>query len=141
MNRTCNSAGNHPAFARHRDFNAERTFGPSLRRPKYNVPVNIDESEDRYTISVYASGFDKENIQLSITDDVLYIKGTRTIDEENKPNFTNQEFPVKSFERRISLNGQIDTVAITAKQENGVLIISLPKNAEAKQPVQEIKVD
>ena len=141
MNRTCNYAGNHPAFARHQNFNAERTFGPGFRRPKFNVPVNIDESEDHYTISVYASGFDKGNIQLSITDDVLFIKGTRTIDEGNKPNFTNQEFPVKSFERRISLNGQIDTASITAKQENGVLIILLPKSEEAKQPVQEIKVD
>ncbi len=105
------------------------------------MPVNIDESENHYTISVYASGFDKENIQLSITDEVLYIKGTRTIDEENKPNFTKQEFPVKSFERRISLNGQIDKATITAKQENGVLKISLPKNVEAKKPLQEIKVD
>lgn len=141
MNRTCNHAGSHPAFARHQHFNAQRNFGPGFRRPKYNVPVNIDEVENHYTISVYATGFEKENIQLSITDDVLYIKGTRTIDEENKPNFTKQEFPVKSFERRIILNGQVDTAAITAKQENGVLKISLPKSAEAKQPAQEIKVD
>lgn len=137
MNRTCNYAGDYPAFARHRN----NSFGPGFRRPKYNVPVNIDESENHYTITVYSSGFDKENIKLSITDDVLYIKGTRTIDEENKPNFTKQEFPVKSFERRISLNGQIDTAGITAKQENGVLIISLPKSSEAKQPAKEIKVD
>ncbi len=141
MNRTCNQAGNYPAFARERNFNAHQHFGPGFRRPKYNVPVNIDESENNYTLSVYASGFDKENIKLSITDDVLHIQGTRTIDEDNKPHFTRQEFPVKSFERIISLNGKIDTEGITAKQKNGVLLVTLPKNAEAKQAVQEIKVD
>jgi len=72
---------------------------------------------------------------------MLYITGTRTIDENNKPNFTKQEFPVKSFERVISLNGQVDTTGIKARQENSLLIVTLPKTAEAQRPAQEISVD
>ena len=72
---------------------------------------------------------------------MLYITGTRTIDESSKPNFTRQEFPVKSFERVIALNDQVDTTGIKAKQQNGVLIVTLPKTAEAQKPAQEINVD
>ncbi len=116
-------------------------WGQGFRRPKYNVPVNIDEKTDQFIVSVYATGFSKENIRLSVTDDVLFISGTRAIDEGNQPNFAKQEFPVKNFERMISLEGQVDVAGITAKQEDGVLYITLPKTEEAKQPSREIKVD
>ncbi len=116
-------------------------FGNGYRRPKYNVPVNIAENESNYEITVYATGFNKEDIKLTVVNDVLYISGTRTIDENNPPNFTKQEFPVKSFERSFLLNRQVDTANITAKQENGVLIVTLPKTPEAQKPEQEIKVN
>ena len=41
----------------------------------------------------------------------------------------------------LNLNGQVDAAAISAKQEDGVLIITLPKNAEAQKPSQEIPVN
>jgi HSP20 family protein len=116
-------------------------WGPGFRRPKYNVPVNIDEKADQFIVSVYATGFSKENIRLSVADDVLFISGTRTIDESNQPNFAKQEFPVKNFERMISLESQVDVAGITAKQEDGVLYIILPKTEGAKLPSREIKVD
>lgn len=136
----CNNAGYGPAHER-RGHHFDRYLMGGFKRPKYNVPVNIEEAENSYTVTVYATGFDKENIKLSVTDEVLYITGTRTIDENNKPNFTKQEFPVKSFERMISLNRQVDASNIKAKQENGVLIVTLPKTAEAQKPSQEINVD
>jgi HSP20 family protein len=110
------------------------------RRPKYNVPVNIAETPTSYEVTVYATGFDKENLKLSVVDDVLYISGTRTLDESNPPNFTKQEFPVKSFERILALNGQVEASGITARQENATLIITLPKSADAQKPVHNIPV-
>lgn len=74
-------------------------------------------------------------------DDVLYISGTRTINESNKPNFILQEYPIKSFERIVSLRRQIDSTNITARQEEGILKIILPKTPEAQKPAQDIKVD
>ncbi len=134
----CNTAAHGAARRR---FQYQRSaFGAGYRRPKYNVPVNIAESESNYEITVYATGFSKQNIKLTVVEDILYISGTRTIDENNPPNFTKQEFPVKSFERSFLLNGQVDTANITAKQEDGVLIVTLPKTPEAQQPEQEIKV-
>ena len=115
-------------------------YGAFYRRPKYNVPLNIIENEADYEVHVYALGFDKENIKITVSDDVLYISGTRTIDENYKPNFTRQEFPIKTFERVLNLHGQVDTSAISARQEQGVLKITLPKTPEAQKPEQEIKV-
>jgi HSP20 family protein len=41
----------------------------------------------------------------------------------------------------LSLRGQVDTGQIRARQEDGVLIVTLPKTPEAQQPAQEIKVE
>lgn len=41
----------------------------------------------------------------------------------------------------LNLNGQVDTIGISAKQEDGVLIITLPKNVAAQKPSQEIPVN
>jgi HSP20 family protein len=104
------------------------------------VPLNILETETHYEAHLYASGFSKENIRLSIADDVLLISGTRTVDEGNLPNFIFQEFPIRSFERVIHLRGQVDVTNITAKQEDGILKIQLPKTPAAQKPSREIQV-
>src|SRR5476649_2057421 len=56
-----------------------RHMGGEFKRPKYNVPLNIIDNETSFEVHVYAVGFLKENIKLSVTDDVLYISGTRTV--------------------------------------------------------------
>lgn len=117
-----------------------RQMGGFYRRPKYNVPLNIVNKEQAFEVHVYAYGFAKENIKISVIDDALYISGTRELNENELPDFSHQEFPVKTFERALKLNGQVDITAITAKQEDGVLKITLPKTPEAQKPAQEIVV-
>ena len=141
----CNTAGNRPAFGKYGHFahhgRGRNPWAMGFRRPKYNVPVNIIDNTDSYEVHVYATGFAKENIRISVADGVLYISGTREVDENNLPNFSMQEYPIKSFERVIGLNEQVDTGNISAKQENGVLIVTLPKTPEAQKPAQEVKID
>jgi len=125
-----------PSHGKHGHFRGEH-----FRRPKYNLPINVADNETNFEVYVYALGYAKENIKISVNDDVLYISGTRTVNEENLPNFSKQEYPIKSFERMLNLNGKVDTTNISAKQEDGVLIITLPKNAEAQKPSLEIPVN
>jgi HSP20 family protein len=131
------------AHGKHGRFREGDRFGHEghFRRPKYNLPINIADNETNFEVFVYALGYAKENIKISVTDDVLYITGTRAVDEENLPNFSKQEYPIKSFERMLNLNGKVDVANITAKQEDGVLIVTLPKNAEAQKQSQEIPVN
>ena len=140
-----NTAGSRHAFHKYGHF-AHHRFGRTpwamnFRRPKYNVPVNIIDNAANYEVHVYAVSFAKENIKISVADSVLYISGTREVDENNLPNFSMQEYPIKSFERAIGLNEQVDTNNISAKQENSVLIVTLPKTPEAQKPAQEVKID
>ena len=100
---------------------------------KNNVPVNIIENDNAFAVHVYALGFDKENIRISVSDDLLYITGTRTLEEGQDPNFVRQEYPIKSFERVIQLNEKVNVETISARQENGVLIVTLPKKPETPQ--------
>lgn len=134
-----------PGFGKYGSpFNAEfweGLRGGFFRRPKYNVPLNIVDNATNYEVYVYALGFDKENIKISVEDDVLFIRGTRTVDKDNLPVFRRQEYPIKSFERVVSLYGQVDTTQIKARHENGILIITLPKKPEAQQSGQEIPID
>ncbi|HOY18213.1 MAG TPA: Hsp20/alpha crystallin family protein [Haliscomenobacter sp.] len=113
--------------------------GGNFRRAKYNIPANVAETDTHYEIHLYALGYDKANISITVVDDVLYVSGTREIPEDYRPNFIRQEFPIKSFEKEFHLNDGIDTTGIVAKQEEGVLIITLPKKVEAQR--QERKVD
>jgi HSP20 family protein len=141
----CNTAEGRAAYQHAGPFMYHRGshghWGMGYRRPKYNVPVNIAETGSSYKVYVYAIGFDKENISISVADGVLYISGTRQVDEATLPNFLRQEFPIKTFERAVMLNDEIDAAGITAKQQDGVLVITLPKTEEAQRPAQEIKVD
>jgi len=113
-------------------------FARGFRRPKYNVPMNVIDLETAYEVHVFAVGFEKEHITLNVVDDVLYISGTKNIEES--PNFTSQEFPIKNFERSLDLNGKVDIENISAKSENGVLIITLPKTPEAQKKEYKVEV-
>ena len=104
----CNTAGNRPAFGKYGPFMQGRQgrnpWAEGFRRPKYNVPVNIADTASHYEVHVYATGFAKEDIKISVTDGILFISGSRSVNESNLPNFSRQEYPVKSFERSIELN-------------------------------------
>ena len=115
--------------------------GGFFRRPKYNVPLNIAENDISYEVHVYAVGFNKENITITVEDDVLWIRGKRSIDSENSPRFRRQEFPVKHFERVVSLHGQVDTAQIQARQEGSVLMITLLKVPEAQSSSQKVDIN
>jgi len=112
----------------------------SWRRPKYNVPMNIIETEKSFEIHLYAVGFAKEDVKIHLDNDVLYIRGTRIVDENNLPNFVSQEYPIRNFERVVSIKSKVDSANISAKQEANMLIINLPKTEEAQQDGREIPI-
>ena len=112
----------------------------SRRRPKYNVPINIVETATSFEVHVYATGFTKENIKINVIDNVLYIRGTRTLDENSIPDFRVQEFPIKNFERVVGLRSKIDAPNISARHEEGILKVFLPKSEPGTEEGQEIPV-
>ena len=75
-----------------------------------------------------------------MSGDRLVISGTRIVDESTIPVFVKQEFPVRVFERVIGLSEKIDRSGITARQENNILYVFLPKTREARTTTREIEI-
>lgn len=105
-------------------------YTQEYRRPRYNVPINIEERDDCYRLTAYVPGYPEENIRTHIINDTLIITGNRDEDDA-LTEFLKQEFPVKDFERSLHLNGLVDTACINTRFNEGVLTIFLPKKQEA----------
>lgn len=112
-------------------------YGP--RRPKHNIPVNIEETPRGFRAYVFCVGFDKEHVRISLTNNLIYISGTRK-PENDRPDFLLQEYPIKSFERWFELSDQVDQSAVTATFEGGILVIDAPKTPESQQPEREVPI-
>ncbi|MEM8486463.1 MAG: Hsp20/alpha crystallin family protein [Bacteroidota bacterium] len=110
------------------------------RRPKHNIPVNIIEHDDHIEVHVHALTYDPDNIDVTVTDGVLYISGTRE-PEVDKPNFLVQEYPIKSFERSFELGSHLNLENIQARMKEGVLIVTIAKDEKASGPDKTIKIE
>lgn len=108
------------------------------------VPVNLRETDAAYEMELVAPGLRKEDFQLNVSLDML----TVSFEEKNENRETNkeegwirQEYRKRSFSRSFHLTDAIDTNAINAHYENGILYVTLPKNEKAKQISKTIKVE
>lgn len=118
-----------------------RQFGRwGYRRPKHNIPVNIIERADEFEVRVHALTFPKDQIKVAVTEDTLYISGTREPTDAS-PHFLLQEYPIKSFERSFELSHRVNQSGISAKHMEGVLVITVPKTQEAMSPEMEIDIE
>jgi len=105
------------------------------------VPVNVREADDRYELFVYAPGLNKEDFKISLTDDVLLIGYSENAGNTgSESNWLRQEYRRQAFERRFLLSEKVDSSAISARYADGVLLVSLPKQAGSAGPSQEIPV-
>jgi len=105
--------------------------------------VNIKENEDGFEVEVAAPGFDKSDFNIELNNDVLTISSEKEIENEVKENeqFTKKEFSYQSFTRSFTLPELVEDDKITAKYENGILRIAIPKKEEAKpKPVKQIAI-
>ena len=104
--------------------------------------TNVFETEHDFKIEMSLPGFAKEDVQMIAKDNLLTIK-VKKEENENKENYKyeRREFGSYNFEKQYRLPKTVDAESITAKFENGILNILLPKKEEAKEkaPV-EIKI-
>jgi len=99
----------------------------------FNTPkVNIRETEDAFAIEVAAPGFDKKDFNVELENNVLTIEAAKEDDNESK-DYSHFEFKYGSFKRSFTLpKDKVKESKVSAKYENGILNISLPKKEEAK---------
>jgi HSP20 family protein len=95
--------------------------------------LDVAEENDDYVIKASVPGVRPEDIDITIADNVLTIKGESKADEEIKEeNYHLRERRFGSFSRSISLPATIDAEKVEANCENGVLTLRLPKSEAVK---------
>lgn len=114
-----------------------RDFEPiRLRRELRLQSPAFDMYEEDNTVVVKAElpGMTKDNIDISLSDSTLTLKGEKKKEEEvNEKDFYRCEREYGSFLRRIELPAEVKVDAAKATFKNGVLEIRLPKTEAAKK--------
>lgn len=117
---------------------------PSLKklRELEGISPSVDMYDEKEEIVVKAEvpGIEKENINISISDNMLTIKGeTKKEEEVKEEDYYYAERSTGSFSRILSLPTKVQADKIKASFKDGILEIRLPKSEEAKP--KEIKID
>lgn len=103
--------------------------------------LDIAETEDSLEITAEIPGVKEEDLDVSITEDVLILKGEKSIDrEETKKDYRLVERRYGSFRRRIPLGFVPEPGAVEAEFDDGVLKLKIAKPKATKASVQKIKI-
>ena len=106
------------------------------RRNTTAPAVNIIENDDEYKIEVAAPGMTKEDFKVHINEDNELIismeKRSEEKDEEkrHKGTYLRREFSYTQFQQSLLLPDNVVREKISAKVENGVMSIDIPKKKE-----------
>ncbi|WP_447976901.1 Hsp20/alpha crystallin family protein [Candidatus Nitrospira bockiana] len=103
--------------------------------------VDISEDGKEYTIKAELPEVKKEDVKLTIQDDVLTISGERKSEKEEKgKKYHRVERAYGSFVRSFTLPEDADGSKVSAEYKDGVLLVHLPKAEKAKPKAVEVKV-
>jgi len=95
--------------------------------------VNVTENENFFHLEAATPGMQDKDINIEVHNDVLTIKGHKKDESDTKKeNYHIREFSSQNFERSFKLSDRIDTDKVTAKIDNGVLRVDLPKHEQTK---------
>ena len=98
--------------------------------------VDISETENGYEIRAELPGVSEDDVNVSVTDNVLTVKGEKRQEAETEgKNYHRVERRYGSFQRRFSLPSEVETDDIKAEFSDGVLRLSIPK-PEAVKPTE-----
>ena len=105
--------------------------------------VDVEETPEEFIIKAEMPGFDEKNVKITVDKHVLHITGTvdEKEDEKDGKKYLIRERRHESFERSFSLPDGLDESAISAKFENGILSVTLPKTPEEKPRQIEVKIN
>ena len=109
-----------------------RLFSSAGQKTQQDYPaVNIWEKEGASIVTAELPGIDPEKMDITVSDNILSIAGTALKETFDKGEiYLRQERGIGNFKRNIQLPFQVDTKAVDARYEKGILMITLPKIKE-----------
>jgi|HigsolmetaGSP11D_1036233.scaffolds.fasta_scaffold01689_11 HSP20 family protein len=126
------------------DRAVERFFGQPFFSPFFHqdpMKVDIKETETQYIVEAEIPGVKKENIKLDLDDDVLTIHVDQNEQiEEKGVNYIRKERKTASFSRSFYVEN-VNPEQVSAKYENGILKVVLPKKEKGLKRGKSINID
>lgn len=118
----------------------DRMFDDSFYAPfrsedlmDWGLPLDVIENEDAFTVKASIPGMKPEDIEITLENDVLSIKGeTKSEKEENNERYHLRERRVGRFGRTVTFPTRVNGDAIGAEYKDGVLTLNVPKAEEVK---------
>ncbi len=92
-----------------------------------STPLNLWEDDESLYAETELPGVNLEDIAIHVADDLLTIKGIRTIARAEGARLLRRERGSGRFERNVHLPSGVDVEAVEATLNNGVLTVTLPK--------------
>jgi len=93
-----------------------------------NASMNVSETEKEIRITAELPGVTEQDIEISLDDDVLTIRGEKKFERtDDKENFHFVERSYGTFQRSLRLPFPVDPEQVQASFENGVLTVTMPK--------------
>jgi HSP20 family protein len=104
--------------------------------------LDVAEDDKAFHVKVELPGMDEKDVDVTLTDRLLTIKGEKKEEKEEKDkDFHRRERGYGYFRRSIEIPAAVDADAITASFRKGVMTIELPKTKEAREKVKHIAVE
>ena len=108
----------------------------------WNPNMDILETENEVVATFELPGINKDDVKISIHEDILHIEGTKKQEKESKGEYYHRnERSYGEFKRSIKIPFSIESKKIKAKFRDGVVKIELPKAPEAKVKEIPISID
>jgi len=125
----------------------DRVFDTFLNRneesasPAFAPVVDIEEKEKQYIVTVELPGVKKDDVKISLKDNVLTISGEKKSGKKiDAKNYRQTERIFGTFQRCFRLPDLVDQEKIEAEFKNGILNVAIPKLPEVQPKSIEIKV-
>jgi len=108
----------------------------------WSPALDLYDDKDALVVSAELPGMKKEEINISLHENVLTISGERRHERENKEGETfRSERYFGKFQRSVSLPTKVQVNGVKASYKDGILMVQLPKAEEAKPKQIEVNVD
>ncbi|GAB4408922.1 MAG: hypothetical protein OHK0053_35680 [Microscillaceae bacterium] len=124
-----------------------KEFGENVRESVFrdfaeSYPLlNVIETPTSFRAELAAPGLMKENFKIHLEENVLVISAGVAQPLAEGENYRKREFDFSHFERRFALPEEVEASQISARYENGLLQIFLPKKQAANENSREIRID
>jgi HSP20 family protein len=126
-------------------FDTDQIFGfprANLGQPIALPKVNVVEKDEAFYLEAETPGMTEKDVSVEFNAGVLTLKGQREQDSKTeKTDYNIREFTRQSFERSFRISNQVDSEKVSARMDQGILKVTLPKKEQVKPKKIKINVE